>query len=229
MVEIEPHGATIVNHFFFPATLKGYKMTESNQPRKINKPKNAEERAINAQYQKEWNAANPDKVRARQQADYYRDVEKSRQYHRDRYANDPQRLIEAAAREERKAARPSERERNRAWVAANLEKRRAYARASNAKRSAQKAGGIVENFTHTEIFDRDQWICGICQEPIDPDRRRDLPNGRHDMLSVSLDHIIPISKGGDHIRANVQASHLGCNVSKNDSVDQDLDSGDDSL
>jgi len=33
-------------------------------------------------------------------------------------------------------------------------------------------------------------------------------------LAASLDHRIPISRGGEHSRANAQTSHLGCNVRK---------------
>jgi 5-methylcytosine-specific restriction endonuclease McrA len=34
--------------------------------------------------------------------------------------------------------------------------------------------------------------------------------------SVSLDHIVPVSKGGTHTRDNVQAAHLRCNQAKGD-------------
>ncbi|WP_369529681.1 HNH endonuclease [Bradyrhizobium elkanii] len=51
-------------------------------------------------------------------------------------------------------------------------------------------------------------MCQICGDEID----RDLvfPHPR----SVSLDHIIPISRGGVHRRDNTQCAHLGCNSSK---------------
>lgn len=67
---------------------------------------------------------------------------------------------------------------------------------------------FVESFSREEILERDNWICGICAEPINPDLK--LP----DMRSASIDHIIPVSKGGFHERANVQAAHLRCNVVK---------------
>jgi 5-methylcytosine-specific restriction endonuclease McrA len=31
---------------------------------------------------------------------------------------------------------------------------------------------------------------------------------------VSLDHVIPLSLGGDHSMANTQAAHLDCNTRK---------------
>lgn len=60
----------------------------------------------------------------------------------------------------------------------------------------------------TEIFERDGWICKICNEPVDR-------NAHHnDSKYPSVDHIIPITKGGTHEPANVQCAHRGCNSSK---------------
>jgi 5-methylcytosine-specific restriction endonuclease McrA len=42
------------------------------------------------------------------------------------------------------------------------------------------------------------------------------PRLRHpDPMRVSLDHVIPISKGGSHTYANTQCAHLLCNIQKN--------------
>jgi 5-methylcytosine-specific restriction endonuclease McrA len=81
-------------------------------------------------------------------------------------------------------------------------------RASEARRRVRKYQGVVEDFLDTEIFERDNYICGLCNEVID----REFPS-RHPM-SVTLDHILPISKGGHHTRANVQAAHFVCNMRK---------------
>lgn len=75
-------------------------------------------------------------------------------------------------------------------------------------RRARMKGAFVESFHAKEIYERDDWRCGICDTQIDPAAK--LPN----QMSASIDHIIPISKGGTHERANVQAAHLLCNVSK---------------
>jgi 5-methylcytosine-specific restriction endonuclease McrA len=77
-----------------------------------------------------------------------------------------------------------------------------------AKRRALKRGAETEIFTHVEIFERDRWKCGICRKRIS--KRLKYPHP----MSASLDHIIPLSKGGSHMRAGVQASHLTCNVKK---------------
>lgn len=60
------------------------------------------------------------------------------------------------------------------------------------------------------VMERDNWVCGICYDPIDPNAQ--YP----DLLSPSLDHVLPLSRGGAHTYANTQASHLGCNLMKRD-------------
>jgi len=69
-----------------------------------------------------------------------------------------------------------------------------------------KAGARSERFKPIAIFERDGWICQLCQEPVDPERI--FP----DQLSASLDHKVPLSLGGDHTAANSQLAHLACNI-----------------
>lgn len=59
-----------------------------------------------------------------------------------------------------------------------------------------------------KIAERDNWICGICEEPIDSTLR--VP----DSYSLSVDHIVPSIDGGDNHPSNLRASHLFCNVSR---------------
>lgn len=66
----------------------------------------------------------------------------------------------------------------------------------------------VETINDAVVFERDEWICKICNKPVDS--RLDWP----DPLSPSLDHIVPVSKGGLHEYGNVQLAHLGCNSRK---------------
>jgi 5-methylcytosine-specific restriction endonuclease McrA len=97
------------------------------------------------------------------------------------------------------------------WSAANPEVNRATVQ----RRRARLRGGETEKFSDFEIFDRDGWICGICSQPIDADLKAPDPR------SKSLDHVIPIAKGGDHLRSNVHAAHLSCNQSKSDRLDDE--------
>jgi 5-methylcytosine-specific restriction endonuclease McrA len=68
----------------------------------------------------------------------------------------------------------------------------------------------MEMFDSREIFERDGWRCGICRRRVS--QKLSWPHPR----SVSLDHIVPISAGGGHVRENVQCSHLECNLRKLD-------------
>lgn len=81
-------------------------------------------------------------------------------------------------------------------------------RASSRRRRARMAGVITETYTSEEIAERDSWICQICRKQIG--RNHAWPHPR----SLSIDHIIPITAGGNDVKANVQATHLRCNTSK---------------
>lgn len=83
-------------------------------------------------------------------------------------------------------------------------------RSHSATRRGRKKRGAAERFLVGEIFERDSWTCHICTDPID--RGLKYP----DPMSVSLDHVIPLSRGGIHTRGNCAASHLLCNMRKKD-------------
>lgn len=78
------------------------------------------------------------------------------------------------------------------------------------KRRAIMAKGEVIN--HTEVFDEHGWICHLCGEEISRFATRD------DWMRVTLDHIIPLSRGGQHIRSNVAPAHYRCNMQKGNSL-----------
>lgn len=71
----------------------------------------------------------------------------------------------------------------------------------NHNRRARKAGVQSERIIVSEIAKRDRNKCGICKK-------------RVPLKTRSLDHIIPLSKGGTHTKANVQIAHLLCNQRK---------------
>lgn len=79
-------------------------------------------------------------------------------------------------------------------------------------RRARQRDAWVEDVSRVEIFERDNWTCGICKGRVDPTLQHPDP------MSASLDHIIPISRGGEHSRANTQCAHLTCNVRKGISI-----------
>ena len=78
--------------------------------------------------------------------------------------------------------------------------------AGKARRRVARLGNGTEFIDRSVVFERDGWMCGLCDEPVD--RSLKWPDPR----SVSLDHVVPISRGGTHTYDNVQCSHLDCNV-----------------
>lgn len=85
------------------------------------------------------------------------------------------------------------------------------------KRRALKRGADAELIDNAKVFDRDGWMCGICAEAVDPELKWPDP------MSVSLDHVVPLAKGGSHTYDNVQCAHLRCNIQKSDSVPSERD------
>lgn len=80
------------------------------------------------------------------------------------------------------------------------------------RRNARLREATVEKFTRAEVFERDGWTCGVCGGGVDPGAPARSP------WSASLDHIIPLAKGGAHSRENTQCAHLVCNIRKSDSL-----------
>lgn len=87
-------------------------------------------------------------------------------------------------------------------------------RRTNARR-ARKKGVASEDYSREGVARRDGWRCGICGTPINPHLK--WPNRE----SLSIDHVIPLSRGGSDLASNVQASHLVCNIRKNDKVPEE--------
>lgn len=81
---------------------------------------------------------------------------------------------------------------------------KAKARIRNRKRELLVEQG--ESFTSREIFVRDAWCCQLCGKQVN--RKAKWP----DPQSPTIDHIVPTSKGGHHVRSNVQCAHAKCNT-----------------
>lgn len=124
-----------------------------------------------------------------------------------------------AKRRQREANPEMNRESCRKQYYANAEARREYARQWRADnpwavlaqthiKRARKAGVESEYVDPLVVFERDNWTCHDCGGSIDPELK-----GRQSRMA-SLDHIVPMSKGGPHTYENCAAAHYGCNVGR---------------
>lgn len=80
--------------------------------------------------------------------------------------------------------------------------------AAKIRRRGQLARVFVEDVRKTVIAERDRWTCQLCGKKVNQRLRAPHPK------SWSIDHIVPIYRGGEHSYANTQLAHLGCNVAK---------------
>lgn len=88
------------------------------------------------------------------------------------------------------------------------ERQRLYWQEKNRRRRAAKRGGASEPYTLAEIALRDDFNCGLCGKSVPMAVKVPEP------LAPTIDHIVPVSKGGDDTRANVQLAHFVCNSRK---------------
>lgn len=89
---------------------------------------------------------------------------------------------------------------------------------SNRRSNRQKDKRIYQNgqpdlsISLTRLYMRDMGVCALCGRHIDFDNDS---NGAH---YPSVDHIIPLSKGGEHSWDNVQLACRECNTKKSDKM-----------
>ena len=88
--------------------------------------------------------------------------------------------------------------------------------AKSSKRRALEKSAVVENVSRKIVYERDNGICGLCGEIIDINHKSPHPK------SLTLDHIIPLSKGGKHSYDNVQVAHYSCNSSKGNKIKTEI-------
>jgi hypothetical protein len=111
-------------------------------------------------------------------------------------------------------------ETNRRW----REKNRSADRASNARRRvanriryrsykakwrALRVAATVGYVSYEAIWERDQGMCYLCNQPVE-------------RTNCHFDHVIPLSRGGEHSMENIRVTHAVCNVTKKDRMLDEL-------
>ena len=81
-------------------------------------------------------------------------------------------------------------------------------RDKNHRRRAVIRGSRPARVDPFAVYERDSWTCHLCEHFVD--RQLAYP----DPASASLDHLVPLARGGRHETANVALAHLRCNQSR---------------
>lgn len=84
-------------------------------------------------------------------------------------------------------------------------------KALKVRRKRAQEGTQVERVSLSRVAERDGWVCSICGQPV-------VRNASEVRLQWSLDHVVPLSKGGAHTYENCKLAHRGCNSAKGNKV-----------
>jgi predicted HNH restriction endonuclease len=139
----------------------------------------------------------PDKYRKQNLEHYYKNKDKLNEYRRAKW---PQ--IYEQSKEHRSAQRKQH-------LKQHPEKVRELAR----KRRATKRANGWERYTEAQVLELHGAVCHICGSEIDLTLDRRIGKEGWEM-SLHIDHVIPISKGGPDKLSNVKPSHGKCNLKK---------------
>ena len=162
---------------------------------------------------RKWRAENPEK--AELSVSNWRKANMERYLEKKRAADAAYKAANAdLLKDKREAKREYHAVRLAEWKQANRERVRDYER----KRRAAVRGADIADMDLDQVWVKSAGICGLCSGPLD--RSLKWPH----RFSVSLDHIIPLSRGGAHSTDNARYVHLSCNASKNNRLDSELTS-----
>lgn len=146
-----------------------------------------------------WASENPDRVKAAQRR--YNSSEKAREKARRWAEQNPERYLQVQA--DYRARHPeSVREASRKHYHSNLERSRRRVLIKKAERRTKLANNGVFKVASKEISRILSSPCCVCDSTENP----------------TLDHIVPISRGGTHSIGNLQCLCASCNFSKRDSL-----------
>jgi len=159
-----------------------------------------------------WRENNKDKIREYTRAYYENNSEvvkersakwqeenreKVRELKRKRYLENSETVIKRSAK----------------WRRENLHRAREVSRNKEYRRRSRIKNTEVEKIYLSDVYELCNGVCGICLEYVDKNLCYPHP------MSATIDHIVPLSKGGAHVRDNIQLAHATCNKRKAASTD----------
>jgi 5-methylcytosine-specific restriction endonuclease McrA len=86
--------------------------------------------------------------------------------------------------------------------------KRATARDNNRRKNTKRKGAGRGDYTMAEIAERDDATCHLCNRNVDMTLSGMVPMG------PTIDHLVPVARGGIDDRANVKLAHRRCNQSR---------------
>ncbi len=153
---------------------------------------------------KAWALANPDKRKQSRHALYLSNRQKSYEQTKAWRLAHPKKMVEYVRKwQKRNPEKTKSIYRN--WVKNNPDARRVTRKQSNHKRKAQMHLTNYEDCTaKIRLLGRERF-CHWCCTPLTDENR-------------TIDHIIPLARGGHHISDNLAASCATCNFSRGDKL-----------
>jgi 5-methylcytosine-specific restriction endonuclease McrA len=160
--------------------------------------KNRRCRPCNSAEMRRYRQANPEQLNASRRAHYARNRDGLRAaaravYALDREANNQRRYAQ------RKAQMKREPEHLRRVLADQRARRRAR----------ERNAPVVEKIDRLAIYERDGGICYLCDEAVSVSR-------------FELDHVVPLSRGGEHSARNLKVACKSCNSGKRDKLLEEM-------
>lgn len=115
--------------------------------------------------------------------------------------------------EQKKLWRQNNVERARETQRKYYQKNREHIRNNLKRRRHNRYGVLSIPYSKQEVLSRYGTDCHICKEPIDIEmsRKPGIPGWQK---ALHIDHVIPMSKGGEDTIENVRPSHAECNLLK---------------
>lgn len=162
--------------------------------------KRAENRDAILARERAWKADNHDKVLGYKKRDREKRPEDYARWKRDWESRNVEKV---------RARKKADYEMNKDAINARLEKHRRenperfrlQRVLSSQRRRARLASVPQEEIDRDTLYERDGGVCGICGKEVGRDE-------------ISIDHIVPLSKGGPHLMDNLQIAHLNCNKAR---------------
>lgn len=149
--------------------------------------------------QRAWRIANAESLAEKKREHYQENIDHYREYKREYHRKNADRLTAKTIQ----------------WQKDNPEK----THMKNQRRRSRVREAFVEDVDPSVVLSRDGWVCHICGDAIDPKFKSP------DVMSWSIDHVIPLAKGGAHEYKNCKAAHRGCNSRKGAILDYEVYEG----